>query len=107
MTIRLKKITKRWAARHGACRGAKQQLFRLFPDGLDLSDAEDVRTAWQTTWVHDIAWFLIELGVLPCYRRGHNHAEGEPCDVPFDPDGQAYYTKRQMRPIAKKAGLPL
>lgn len=108
--LRLKKITKRWAAKHGACNHEVARFFRLFPNGLDLSDAEQVKRAWRVTHALSIAWLLGRAGVLLCHADYHDHGGPvSPCTYgafAIAPCGR-YYTKREMRSHAIKAGLPL
>ena len=95
--MRLKKITEKWADRRKACEPSATRFFEMFPEGLDLSDAKQVKRAWRAMPVDDLTWFFREVGVLPTCRTC---GSGE-CSV-YDE-----YTKRQLRPFAIKAGLPL
>ena len=92
--MRLKKITKRWAVRRDACRLPVQRFFRLFPDGLDLTDREQVKRAWRVMSLGDLVWFLADGNQAPCT------CGSGPCIYGIE-------DKRQLRPYAKEAGLPI
>ncbi len=99
--MRLQKITRRWAGKHQAC--DTKRFFNLFPDGLDLTDKAQVKKAWRLIGLQDVQWFLSQIGIrVPCRVDG--------TDTPFlalPLSGEFEYTKRELRPYAKKAGLPL
>ena len=96
--MKIKKITKRWAGRQGACEESVERFFELFPDGLDLKDAKQVKRAWRVMSRADLDWFIELVGDLPvdrCY-----------CGKPLN-CGLKLVTKRELRSYAKEAGLPL
>ena len=55
--IRMKRITAAWARRAGACEEAVERFERRFPNGLDLTDAEEVQRAWRLP-LDDLTWFF-------------------------------------------------
>lgn len=97
--MRLQKITKRWAKKHDACKETVERFFKAFPDGLDLGDAEQVKKAWRLMTVYDIAWLLAQIRIGPLCSSGGCDFHCCCYDAPF--------TKGQLRPYAKKAGLPI
>jgi hypothetical protein len=87
--IRLKRITKTWAKRHGACSESVETFFKRFPDGLDLTDPVQVKRAWRLTDALDIAWFV--------EAAGSTHFFFCPC----------CHSAKERLAAAREAGLPL
>ena len=56
-----KRLTVAWARRHSACPEAVERFARLFPGGLDLQDAKQVKRAWKAFSPDDQLWFLEEI----------------------------------------------
>ena len=92
--MKIKKITKRWAVRRDACETSVKRFFRLFPDGLDLKDEKQVKRAWRVMSLGELVWFLADGNQVPCT------CGSGPCIYGIE-------DKRQLRPYAKEAGLPI
>ena len=102
-----RKLTGRWLKNHKACEEEIDIFEEKFPNGIDLSNKEEVKKGWAKMSFPTLLWFIEELGIdtskeVPCDGKLCGNMKN--CDKKIRVHSK---NRKELRKYAIKAGLPL